>query len=154
MPELYVAGPVIRQSMEWDLSPWVQETYTRLSEIANKNATALSLPNAEPQLERSEAKEFFRAIRKRLAHAKAVITIFAAGDVSAAIETSIASVSGKKILILAEDPAEIPRLLEGLPGVVEILNPIDADGRLDDAVRRLLNAKPPGRNNGRDQVRR
>jgi hypothetical protein len=142
MPELYVSGPVIRQSMEWDLAPWVQEIYTQLSALAHRQGKTVILPNAEPQLEHSDPKEFFRAIRKRIGSAKAVVSVFAAGDVSAGIETCMASVAGKKIVLIAEDPSEIPRLLEGLPGIVNVLSSADSGEQLESAILQLLGPRP------------
>lgn len=122
MPHIHVTGPVIRQSATWDLYPWVQEVYKKIESVASP-ASKVTLPHADPQLERDKPKEFFHDLNKRISSSKAVITVFTPGNVAAAIETSMASVAGKRILIIAEDPDDVPRLLVGLPGVVEAISP-------------------------------
>jgi hypothetical protein len=54
-------------------------------------------------------------------------------------------------LLIAEDPDELPRLIQGLPGIVEVLGPYDINERLAAAIERLLKLAN-GTNRGRRPV--
>jgi hypothetical protein len=124
MLQIYVTGPVIRHSPQWDLAPWVQEIYDHIKGHPNGGG-AVKLPHVEADLDEKQPNEFFHAIRQRMGNAGAVIAVFTPGDVSVAIETTVASVSGRKIILIAEDPESVPRLLRGLPGVRKTVSPME-----------------------------
>jgi len=136
MPRICVSGPVVRHSAQWDLVPWVQEIY-RLLEAGGSTRHAVQLPQAEPALEKMKPLDLVHAMRQRIAGASALITVFTPGDVSAAVETTMASVAGKKIVLIAEAPEEIPRLLRGLPGVVAAVPAEDFSNRFESTMARL-----------------
>jgi hypothetical protein len=136
MPQLCVSGPVIRHSAEWDVEPWVQHLY-ELVERASPKGSKVLLPRAEPDLERKQPLEFFHVMRRRLGVASAVVAVFTPGDVSVAIETTMAAIEGKKIVVIAENPEEIPRLLRGLPGVVETMRPEEFKETLSATMAKL-----------------
>ncbi|HBY61018.1 MAG TPA: hypothetical protein DEH78_14440 [Solibacterales bacterium] len=87
------------------------ETYSMLAGLG------LRLPSAERELDVASPPAFLRQIAGRIAEAVAVIEIFTGGDVNGAVETTIASHRHKPVLVIAENPAAVPRLLAGLPGV-------------------------------------
>jgi hypothetical protein len=98
----------------------VQQAYETAESTAKEHDASVQLPHSDRQLESSSARDFFHEIRKRIGRAQAFVGVFTEGDVSLAIEASIASVGGKRILIVAENGDEVPRLLQGLPGLVAV----------------------------------
>jgi hypothetical protein len=100
-----------------DVAPWVQRVYEGVDSQARQQRHSAMLPMAETTLEQRDSREFFHEIRRRIATAEVVVAVFEPGDVACAIEATIASVSGKKVLMVAKNSQDVPRLLEGLPGV-------------------------------------
>jgi len=144
MSQICISGPVIRQSAEWDLQPWVKEIYQKIEGDTQLRRKVL-LPRADRELEKEGDGAFFHAMRQRISTSKALITVFTPGDVSAAIETCMASLAGKNILVIAEDPDDVPRLLRGMPGVKETMTPADFSEEFSEAMVKLGVAKgsPP-----------
>lgn len=136
-----VSGPVIRQTAAWDLPEWVQGIYTNLQAGLRQHKVEARLPIAEPELEQKEPREFFHAMHKRVSSSVALVSVFTSGDVSAAIEASMASVAGKKILVIAEHPEEVPRLVKGLPGLIDVLDAASMPEGLEAALSRLLSKR-------------
>jgi len=117
MRGIYVAGPVVRQSPGWDLPPWVADVYQAIeSQTINRKQEAL-MPLVDHALDKQTPGAFFHSVRKRIADSAAMVTVYTSGDASAAVETAIGSVLGKKILLIAEDEADVERMVAGLPGV-------------------------------------
>ena len=143
MSQVYVSGPVVRHSAQWDLEPWVKSVYDRMENDAVWGRRIL-LPVVQPELDAKMPLEFFHAIRKRMANATGVVAVFSPGDVPVAIETSIASAEGLKIVLIAEDPGSLPRLLRGLPGVVEEMSPEQFSEKFGGIMDKLTgNQLPP-----------
>lgn len=145
MAAVYVSGPVMRSAPEWDLAPWVQEAYETLQAALKARGAEAQLPRAETDLERKAPREFFHAIKKRVTGAQAFVGVVGEGDMSTAIEASMAAVAGKKLLLVVEDGAEVPRLLAGLPGMVGVIEFSDLASGLDDRLSMLLGTNARGR---------
>ncbi|MDX2152583.1 MAG: hypothetical protein SFV54_17720 [Bryobacteraceae bacterium] len=107
MAEIYVGGPVLGR--EGELPEWVRDAYGQLARAG------LRLPYAEPELERSRPQAFFQQILTRIRESGAAIVIFTGGDVSGAIEATMASSQNKPVLLMTENQRSVPRLLIGLP---------------------------------------
>lgn len=142
MSRVYISGPVVRQSPAWDLPPWVETLYKQLHVLLRERGHVPAMPIADAALEDETPPEFFRTIRKRIGAAKAMVNVFIPGDSSSAIEASIASVSRKKIIMVTEDPEEVPRLLKGLPGVQVMRFSDWGDGKLALAIINRLELGP------------
>jgi hypothetical protein len=138
MPAVYVSGPVMRAAPEWDLAPWVQEAYQALQGTLRAWGAEAQLPRAESGLERQPPREFFHAIKKRVTSAQAFVGVVGEGDMSTAVEAAMAAVAGKKLLLVVEDGAQVPRLLAGLPGMVGVIEASDLPAALDGRMAALL----------------
>jgi hypothetical protein len=99
------------------------------------------LPRVAPELQAREPSELFHAIRKGVGGTAALIAIFTPGDVSVAIETTMAAVDGKKIVLVAETPEDVPRLLRGLPGAT-VMGPEEFERTFMDTIEKLVRSEP------------
>ena len=138
MAAVYVSGPVMRSTPEWDLAPWVQGAYERLQAALHARGAEAQMPRAEADLEAKAPRDFFHAIKKRVTAAQAFVGVVGEGDMSSAIEASMAAVAGKKLLLVVEDGGSLPRLLAGLPGVVGVMEASDLEQGLDERLSALL----------------
>jgi hypothetical protein len=77
----------------------------------------LQLPEPEPFLDQAKPQEFFGEIAGRIAEADAVITVLSPFDMSAAAESTIASMNGKNQLLVLHGLHSAPRIIEGMPSV-------------------------------------
>lgn len=134
MANIYVGGRVLREG-EF-APPKVLAAYDVIGAVAASTDTKARLPKGEPRLDRMQPPEFVDEIRKRIAASDAVIIVHAADDPSAAVESTIAALSGKRHLVVVEQPGLAPRLVQGLPGIVRVI-PIDSPD-LKAAIRQFI----------------
>jgi hypothetical protein len=138
MSQVYVSGPVIRRSPGWDFPPRSESIYKQVEDEIRRNRREPVMPRGDAELDKQSSSDFFHSIRTRINGTKLMISVFVPGDVSGAVETSIASILGKPILVIAEDSESVPRLLAGLPGVkIASASPSD----LDLALKKFLSDK-------------
>jgi hypothetical protein len=52
MGGIYVSGPVIRSSAQWDVVPWVQQAYESVGDAARRNESKAVLPHVDGDLQR------------------------------------------------------------------------------------------------------
>jgi hypothetical protein len=130
MKPIYVAGPVIRR---WHTEPEVSAIYETLTREAEDLNLQLQLPYSEQELERMAPREFVEEIRNRLDTVDSVVAVYHDRDPSAAGESAIAALAGKRILIVSKNPTSVPRILRGLPGVIDVVGTTDL-GRLRNGL--------------------
>jgi len=121
MPTVYVAGPVIRGLLH-HLPPSVAKIYRLIFQAAQQRQAHANLPEATLEMELASPAQFFERTVEAIRSSDAAITIFTGSDVSAGCEATIAALSGKKQLFIVEENDNVPRLLRGLPGVVEVVS--------------------------------
>ncbi len=127
---VYVAGPVIPRDKG------VLALYREIEAAVVDSRAKPDLPFSDPFLERAPSAEFFKAISARIRGSGAVITVMTAGDVSVPVEAAVASLSGKRQLIITRGPAYVPRILSGMPGVERVVLSEKED--VGEAVRLFL----------------
>ncbi len=113
---IYVAGPVLRTGTRQPR--WVAECYRLIQDVARPSPRyQVLLPAAELLLESMDARGFTTELRRRIVGADKVIAVFLPDDQSTPIECALAAAAGKRVLLLHEAGARVPRILAGLPGV-------------------------------------
>jgi hypothetical protein len=122
MAEIYVSGPVIGASRR-DPPQWVSEVYQAVLLAARSMQVSAAYPEAESELEAAMPQVFFKAVIERITAAQVAVVAFTAGDVSSGMEASIAASMNKPILLVSEFPAQVPRLLSGLPSLSNSIRP-------------------------------
>jgi nucleoside 2-deoxyribosyltransferase len=116
MASVYVAGPVVRGGEE--LPRWVEATYEQAYQVIGLFHAEAVMPHSERQLENMAPEVFYSEIERRISSADTAIVIFTGEDVSAGIEATMASLKGKKVMIVSDKLAHVPRLLGALPNLV------------------------------------
>lgn len=138
MPTVYVAGPVLRGGAQL-IDSLVGRMYDAISGAAKELGIEARLPGATWVLEQADPASFFREIQQSIKDASVAISVFTSGDVSLGVESTIASYSGRRQLLLCPRGQHVPRLLSGLPGTVTLLyDPTDSLNVLQDRVYRFL----------------
>jgi hypothetical protein len=118
---VYVAGP-LKPDEEHPYrvrSSWTQRVIRRIRAEAEHVGVRLLLPESDA-IDPAHPNAFYREIDRRIAGADAVISILADGDRESAVEAMLASTHGKPQMIVAKSPHQVPRILRGMPGVVEV----------------------------------
>ena len=129
---VFVAGPVLDPATE--AAP---EIYYALDEEAHRRGWSMSLPVREYEIDGLHPREFTEAITDRIGDAQCVVTVLSPHDQSAPVEATIASYLGKEQGVVVVDGARTPRILAGLPGVVEVVGAEDHEA-VFSLVDRLL----------------
>ncbi|MFL6207833.1 MAG: hypothetical protein ACJ74W_03245 [Pyrinomonadaceae bacterium] len=130
MPTIYVAGPVLRpHDSSSDLANIYQQIYATLGRAGYK----VILPIQDDNLERADPQTFYRVMEQRIASSDFVVTVFPDLNRSAPVEATMASFMHKRQYVLAGEERNVPRLIQGLPGVRSVA-PMYA---LDDVLSRL-----------------
>jgi hypothetical protein len=126
---VYVAGPV------WDPAGYksAPAIYADLDREAALRGWSVSLPERERELDELQGSDFTKAITDRIDDAQCVVTVLSPDDQSAPVEATIASYIGKEQGVVVVEGARAPRVLAGLPGVVQV---VDAED--EEAVSRLV----------------
>jgi hypothetical protein len=138
---LYVAGPVLRSPAQMLNRPdwrtiyenigspefaerrmsaqldFITDVYSGIMRSAVQFNMRLFLPQPDPDLEASSPAEFTHQIISRIGESDRVICVYTPFDASGPVETAYASTLGKKILIVAQLPSLLPRIMLGLPGL-------------------------------------
>lgn len=141
MASVYVAGPVMR-SFGAAPPPWAAGLYRLVTDSASRLNAGVVLPESSPGLEEMPPEYFYREIEERIQAAQAGITIFAAPDSSAAVESTMLAYSGKPQIVIAERVRDIPRLVRGLPLVSRVIALEETDnvaGAVRDFLEQNLN---------------
>jgi hypothetical protein len=126
MASLYVAGPVIRGLLN-SLPPSIATIYRLIFQAAERLNIDAKLPEATLEMELANPERFFEGTVEAIESSDAAITVFTGSDVSAGCEATIAALSHKRQLFIVEDQTNVPRLLRGLPGVVEVASAKEPD---------------------------
>jgi hypothetical protein len=90
---------------------------------------------------------FYSEIERRISSADTAIVVFTGEDVSAGIEATMASLKGKKVMIVSDELAHVPRLLRGLPNLVNTVEFSDKQA-VFSAVAAFLQETLSGRGRG------
>jgi len=114
MDAVYVAGPVIRVGKTEP--EWALNVYNEVQTAGLGRRVELRLPKAEPALEHAPPAAFLAEIERRISTSAAVIGVYAREISSGPIEISMAGMLKKPLLVLAKEPAQVPRLIAGFPG--------------------------------------
>lgn len=110
--QIVIAGPVRSK----ELSPDVVRLYRLVGELANRAGVPVDIPAADLRLDNLEAEHFFRVMRSRLGAADTVVAIVDRDSLSVAVEATVASMLGKRVVLLLGPGAVHSRMLAGLPG--------------------------------------
>lgn len=113
--QMYVAGPVF----EWGSGR--HKIFEAVTEEAARLGSKVVLPVRDEYVDQLEPTRFTEHIVSEIEEADGVVTILAAGDQSVPVESAIAAMKGKRQIIVAEDGHKAPRILAGLPGVVDVV---------------------------------
>ena len=129
MTSIYVSGPVIRRSlpllnlkrlaldgMAGIAAP--DKAYRWLAQTARSLDFELLLPVSDPYLEIALPESFAREIRQRIERADGIVSIFSRTDSSGPVESTMASMMGRRQIIFAANPDIVPRIMRGMPGVL------------------------------------
>lgn len=110
---IYVAGPVIRPTTRQP--GWVADCYGLIEGVVRLNPRyEARFPTAESRLELMDASSFVAELNYRIQKADSVIAVFLPDDQSVPVECALAVAAGKRVLLLHEFGARIPRILAGL----------------------------------------
>ena len=125
MPSIYVAGPVLtadalRQPTHPEEVLSLEELYSRLRAEVERLGWDIWLPLREEELDRLSPRAFTHEILGRLSSADAVITVLREADQSTPVEAAFAAYSQKPQLVLAPAAITVPRIIQGLPEVINV----------------------------------
>jgi len=160
MKNVYVAGPVRRPEYVAVGKDLAQSIYDTIREEGQRAHVTVLLPIPESDLDRMNPSELVEAIRRRIASADGVISVIVAsasirrrrnapgtglsgwiGAAAGGIEAAFAAVERKKQLIVLDGTENAPpRMLEGLPGVVSLVEASNTD-EIRMAVRQFLESE-------------
>jgi hypothetical protein len=132
---IYVAGPVVDGPYDRR-----SQLYARLVAEAESAGLSVALPVRDGYLDSLPPGEFTRAIAERIREAKVVISVLSPGDQSVPVEAAMASHFEKPQLIVV-DGAVAPRIISGLPFIVDVVAADDPPTALA-ALARLLREGP------------
>lgn len=135
MSKIYVVGPVIRSGRWFRRGDWPDPVYHAINAVGG--GTEFVLPSSEASLESADEQAFYNAIYQRIKSSDGVITIISPNVISGAIEATLASTLGKKQLVIAKTLSDVPRMMRGLPGVVEVVEH-SKEASLDEVVSRFV----------------
>jgi hypothetical protein len=111
--------------------------YAWIEAVAAEFSFAIEMPIVDPYVDSLLASAFYRRIADRIRAADVVIWVCMPGDTSGAAESTIASISGKRQLILVAPQYRLPRMIEGQPGV-EAIALADNEIRVKQIIRAFL----------------
>ena len=118
---VYVAGPVWRKRQ--GTSPLLVALYGQIEMNAAIYGVTVQIPREEEYLATLGPQPFASAIASRVSRANAVIVVLLSpasaedfGNVSVGVEAVLAAQAGKPLVILAQNPDRVPRLLRALAG--------------------------------------
>jgi len=138
MASVYVAGLEMRSS---GAAPpvWALGAYRLVLDTASR----LHADVIPPEPSAGQPSDFFEATATHIESAQAGVTLLSAADPSAAVEAAMLAYSGKPQLIIAEDEADVPRLVRTLPLVSQV---VALNGRPDlpGILRKFLEANLRG----------
>ena len=139
-PVVYIAGPSDFEAL-LSQSPndkrRVRDVYNRILEATSELRYQAQMPVSDPYLASLTPRAFYDKIAERIRSADAVIWVCTPGDMSGAVESSIAAVAGKKQLILRAPAPNLPRMVSGQPGVAAISG-VDDTPELKEVVKSFL----------------
>jgi hypothetical protein len=138
--KIYISGPPVDKIGEGD------ELHAIIYKIIRETTAgkhAISLPIRTIELQKLDPKGFFDAISNKIKIADGVISVVVHGDQSTPVESTLAALNGKPQSVLEIGPA--PRLLRGLPNIVEIVkvNPKDVQSQVQSVVQNLIKLIEP-----------
>ena len=130
--KFYVSGPVVDELNEKEL---VGRIYLLIEKILKGHQVELPLRSRD--LDKLSPTRFYDSVRKLIKKSDGVISVLAGEDLSGPVESTLASIR-KKPQCMMEMSASAPRLLRGLPGMVDVTTINEKDGNLEQQVRRCL----------------
>jgi hypothetical protein len=120
-PNIYIAGPLLNAQPNRSYSVLLKLLYLNLETEAKLAEVRIQVPYYEEKLDRLDAVEFTREIRRRIQKADALLAVIIDEDwsqlrasYSVACEAQMAADEGKPIAIVAQHPDRVPRLLRSL----------------------------------------
>jgi hypothetical protein len=135
----YVSGPVVEE-----LAGSIGSIYAVIQRHLPQHA--VDLPLRSRDIDALSPENFFIAVSNMIRKSDAVITVLTDNDQSCPVESTIASLMHKPQCIM-HVPKAAPRLLRGLPGVVDVRNIGSGDltAKITGSIDRLLSSMPLNR---------
>ncbi|MBI4532102.1 MAG: hypothetical protein HY709_11355 [Candidatus Latescibacteria bacterium] len=118
MGTIYVAGPVIRPGLA---NRRFRSVFHDVVTAADATGEKVVLPELDRSLDRLKPPDFVKLISDRIASADGVLTVLTEGDQSAPVEATLAAICQKPQLVLAKNTKRVPRMIRGLPFVVDVV---------------------------------
>ena len=137
MSQISVLGSMLESSTG---IPWDRNTsamYRYVYQALRMLDANVAWPMFNPELEARSDQEIVHHLFRGLDMADAVVLLFRPDNVPSVVETVYAALAGKAVLIVAEVPEKVPRILKGLSSVVGVFEP-NRTGAIADAMRREL----------------
>lgn len=138
---IYVSGPTVSSVHEEKSFPAL---IYRIIEARLSKQHEVDLPIRTEGLSKLSPLEFYNRVQKQIERADGIFTLLISGDQSTPIEAATAANQHKPQCVLAV--SKVPRLIAGLPYVVEI-SPIepekDLEGQIDYLLDRLFDRLLP-----------
>jgi hypothetical protein len=134
MPNLYVAGPVIDPHQE------VPEVYRAVQDAAESRGWSSTLPVRDREVDGMGPRQFVRHVAGQISQSAAVVAVIPPDDQNAPVEATLAAAEQKPQLVVSHGAKRVPRLIEGLPGVMTVVDSHERDevagyvGKLIDSV--------------------
>lgn len=122
--KIYVSGPPV-DSIEF--GDELHMSLYRLIKDVTDGKHVVIFPIRTPELIKLKPKEFYKEMARRIDDVEAVISVSVVGDQSTMIEATIASEKKKPQSVIQIGAA--PRLLRGLPNIVEVVRISFEDSR-------------------------
>jgi hypothetical protein len=138
--KIYVSGPPVDKIERGkDLHIVIYRTIKKLT----KGKHDVVLPIKTPELSKLSEQDFYNEMSRRISEAEGVISVFVEGDQSTPVETTIASAKDKPQSILEIGSA--PRLVRGLPGVLEVVavSPDEVQDQVNSILEHLIGLIEP-----------
>jgi hypothetical protein len=138
--KIYVSGPPV-DKIEYgkELHVVIYRTIKKLTEGKHD----VMLPIKTNKLSKLSDQAFYREMSRRINEADGLISVFVEGDRSTPVEATIASAKDKPQSILEVGSA--PRLIRGLPGIVEVMavSPDKVQDQVNSVLENLIRLIEP-----------
>jgi nucleoside 2-deoxyribosyltransferase len=131
----YVSGPVVEELKKENLLDAIY-----LVVESKLSGHQVDLPLRSRDIDKLAPKNFYNAVFNMIKAADGVVAVLAADDKSTPVETTIASMLSKPVCIM-EVSSSAPRLMQGLPGVVDVTKIVESkelEPQVGQAIDRML----------------
>lgn len=151
MTTVYVAGPVLRpNSSNGDRRELI---YRYIHRTLTEAGFKVIIPALEYEAEKADPHAFFEMMKDRIATADLVITLFPDRNRSVPVESTIASFMNKEQYVVGAEVENVPRLLQGLPGVLMVASTHELDEILNEITGTLSDSNVGRRRGGPENMR-